>query len=183
MFLNISSTINTIGGEWGARTLAPHTRPNSLANCPLHHLGNSPNYFLLLLHYNNKSLISQYFLLFFYENACLKVKKNRTLKRSIFYLAEEVGFEPTVPFDITSFQDWLLKPLGHSSIRDTFIIISLFFCLSILKEKKNKKCSIFICYISIFNNESRLSSPSSSLYSIISLWCFFVWSSFTLYPK
>ena len=30
-------------------------------------------------------------------------------------LAEEVGLEPTVPFDITSFQDWLLKPLGHTS--------------------------------------------------------------------
>ena len=38
-------------------------------------------------------------------------------------MAEEVGFEPTVPFDSTSFQDWLLKPLGHSSIRDTCIII------------------------------------------------------------
>ena len=31
-------------------------------------------------------------------------------------MAEEVGFEPTVPFDITSFQDWLLKPLGHLSM-------------------------------------------------------------------
>ncbi len=31
-------------------------------------------------------------------------------------LAERVGFEPTVPDGITSFQDWLLKPLGHLSI-------------------------------------------------------------------
>ena len=31
-------------------------------------------------------------------------------------MAERVGFEPTVPFDITSFQDWFLKPLGHLSI-------------------------------------------------------------------
>lgn len=68
---------NNFGGEGGVRTLAPLLRPNSLANCPLHHLGTSP--------YINKKM------------------------------AEEVGFEPTVPFDITSFQDWLLKPLGHLS--------------------------------------------------------------------
>ena len=30
-------------------------------------------------------------------------------------LAEKVGFEPTVPFGITGFQDQLLKPLGHLS--------------------------------------------------------------------
>ena len=32
-----------------------------------------------------------------------------------FLLAERVGFEPTVGCPITSFQDWLLKPLGHLS--------------------------------------------------------------------
>ena len=32
------------------------------------------------------------------------------------FLAERVGFEPTVGCPITSFQDWLLKPLGHLSI-------------------------------------------------------------------
>ena len=31
-------------------------------------------------------------------------------------MAEGVGFEPTVPFGITGFQDQLLKPLGHPSI-------------------------------------------------------------------
>ena len=30
-------------------------------------------------------------------------------------VAERVGFEPTVGCPITSFQDWLLKPLGHLS--------------------------------------------------------------------
>ena len=30
-------------------------------------------------------------------------------------MAEREGFEPPVPFDITSFQDWRLKPLGHLS--------------------------------------------------------------------
>ena len=30
-------------------------------------------------------------------------------------MAEKVGFEPTVPFGITGFQDQLLKPLGHLS--------------------------------------------------------------------
>ncbi len=29
---------------------------------------------------------------------------------------EKVGFEPTVPFGITGFQDQLLKPLGHLSV-------------------------------------------------------------------
>ena len=33
----------------------------------------------------------------------------------INYVAERVGFEPTVPFGITGFQDQLLKPLGHLS--------------------------------------------------------------------
>ena len=32
-------------------------------------------------------------------------------------MAERVGFEPTVHCCITSFQDWLLKPLGHLSFR------------------------------------------------------------------
>ena len=31
-------------------------------------------------------------------------------------MAERVGFEPTVGCPITSFQDWLLKPLGHLSV-------------------------------------------------------------------
>ena len=31
------------------------------------------------------------------------------------FVAERVGFEPTVGCPITSFQDWLLKPLGHLS--------------------------------------------------------------------
>ena len=45
--------------------------------------------------------------------------------RSIKLMAEGVGFEPTVPFGITGFQDQLLKPLGHPSEPDnTFIIIS-----------------------------------------------------------
>ena len=34
----------------------------------------------------------------------------------IKFVAERVGFEPTVPFGITGFQDQLHKPLGHLSI-------------------------------------------------------------------
>ena len=34
---------------------------------------------------------------------------------TVTFLAERVGFEPTVGCPITSFQDWLLKPLGHLS--------------------------------------------------------------------
>ena len=33
-----------------------------------------------------------------------------------YTMAEGVGFEPTVPFGITGFQDQLLKPLGHLSM-------------------------------------------------------------------
>ena len=36
-------------------------------------------------------------------------------------MAEKVGFEPTVPFDITGFQDQLLKPLGHLSVAKAII--------------------------------------------------------------
>ena len=39
-------------------------------------------------------------------------------KKPYEMLAERVGFEPTVHCCITSFQDWLLKPLGHLSVRN-----------------------------------------------------------------
>ena len=38
--------ISISGGGRGVRTLAPVARPNSLANCPLHHLGIPPKCFL-----------------------------------------------------------------------------------------------------------------------------------------
>lgn len=98
----IKKAKNNFGGEGGVRTLAPLLRPNSLANCPLHHLGTSP--------YINKKM------------------------------AEEVGFEPTVPFDITSFQDWLLKPLGHSSVRHIYNYISFFLFVN-----------SFFCFCKIFH--------------------------------
>ena len=37
------------------------------------------------------------------------------------YMAERVGFEPTVPCDITGFQDRLLKPLGHLSEKQVLL--------------------------------------------------------------
>ena len=41
-------------------------------------------------------------------------------------LAERTGFEPAVPLGITSFQDWLHKPLGHLSAkqvsRNTYVV-------------------------------------------------------------
>ena len=46
------------------------------------------------------------------------VRRDKTpgfLKTRRFVVAERVGFEPTVGCPITSFQDWLLKPLGHLS--------------------------------------------------------------------
>ena len=41
-----------------------------------------------------------------------------------------MGFEPTAPCGITGFQDRLLKPLGHLSNMDYYIIGSRFFQLS-----------------------------------------------------
>ena len=38
-------------------------------------------------------------------------------------MAERVGFEPTVRCRITSFQDWLLKPLGHLSMWGNYTIL------------------------------------------------------------
>ena len=41
-------------------------------------------------------------------------------------MAERVGFEPTVPFGITGFQDQLLKPLGHLSIYEFYLNYLIF---------------------------------------------------------
>ena len=45
-------------------------------------------------------------------------------KHSVYFLflAERVGFEPTVPLSITGFQDQLLKPLGHLSVYFAFML-------------------------------------------------------------
>ena len=63
-------------------------------------------------------------------------------KHSVYFLflAERVGFEPTVPLSITGFQDQLLKPLGHLSMlpgdpsgartRDTLIKSQVLYQLS-----------------------------------------------------
>ena len=44
---------------------------------------------------------------------------------------EKVGFEPTVPFGITGFQDQLLKPLGHLSessvLNSAYMILAKYF--------------------------------------------------------
>ena len=46
-------------------------------------------------------------------------KKKNTTEWWCSFLAESVRFELTVGFPITSFQDWLLKPLGQLSIDET----------------------------------------------------------------
>ena len=38
------------------------------------------------------------------------------MKSIVYFMAEGVGFEPTVPCGITGFQDQLHKPLGHPSM-------------------------------------------------------------------
>ena len=54
--------------------------------------------------------------------------------KEISNLAERIGFEPTVPFGITGFQDQLHKPLGHLSKQA--LPPSIFQCLFIISEKK-----------------------------------------------
>ena len=76
-----------LGGEGGIRTLAPVTPAYSLSRgAPYSHLGTSP-YMILV---GDKP-------------------------GHAGGLAEREGFEPPVPFDITGFQDRLLKPLRHLS--------------------------------------------------------------------
>ena len=45
----------------------------------------------------------------------IKSNKKEAIHTNGFFLAESVRFELTVGFPITSFQDWLLKPLGQLS--------------------------------------------------------------------
>ena len=86
--------INVSGGERGVRTLAPLTRPNSLANCPLHHLGISPYYFILI-----------------------KVRYLYISYLTLYLLAERVGFEPTVRYKRTPiFKTGAINQLDHLSI-------------------------------------------------------------------
>lgn len=52
------------------------------------------------------------------------MQKKRRVKPSLHFLAsmaESVRFELTVGRPITSFQDWLLKPLGQLSILQNYI--------------------------------------------------------------
>ena len=79
--------LRAVGGEGGIRTLAPVTPAYSLSRgAPYSHLGTSP-YMILV---GDKP-------------------------GHAGGLAEREGFEPPVPFDITGFQDRLLKPLRHLS--------------------------------------------------------------------
>ena len=58
------------------------------------------------------------------QRAFSTVSTGRLPQKLAGFLAERVGFEPTVGCPITSFQDWLLKPLGHLSIDETNDTIS-----------------------------------------------------------
>ena len=66
---------------------------------------------------------------------------------SEFDVAERVGFEPTVHCCITSFQDWLLKPLGHLSVRNQLYYYNIKTHLCQALNEKNLKCSLFCVII------------------------------------
>ena len=51
--------------------------------------------------------------------------KKKTTLWVVFFLAESVRFELTVGRPITSFQDWLLKPLGQLSVCANDIILEI----------------------------------------------------------
>ena len=46
----------------------------------------------------------------------LQMLSHQSLSKISKKITQRVGFEPTVPFEITGFQDQLLKPLGHLCI-------------------------------------------------------------------
>ena len=52
-----------------------------------------------------------------------------------------MGFEPTVPFSITGFQDRLLKPLGHLSLNAEMITKTL------RRVKINIDTASNLCYL------------------------------------
>lgn len=71
-------------------------------------------------------------------------------------MAERVGFEPTVPFGITGFQDQLLKPLGHLSKLNYYLNILPCFVQQIKPlpqlsaETYRKSCNPPIYFIKVF---------------------------------
>ena len=70
-----------------------------------------------------------------------KIKvRNHLYQRLRTFVAERVGFEPTVGCPITSFQDWLLKPLGHLSVCPR------------LYHLRRKKSSVWYCEASSTGN-------------------------------
>ncbi len=92
------------------RDLNPRAATNDLLpfqGSPFSHLGTSPKakskkYLVCVYNYDFRITVIQLF------------------------QTENVGFEPTVPFGITGFQDQLLKPLGQLSEQRSLIITLIF---------------------------------------------------------
>ena len=81
-------TISSFGGVERVRTSAPLSRPNCLANNPLHHLGTTPLFNILNVRHSISNV-----------------------------LAERVGFEPTVGSTPTPiFKTGALNQLDHLSM-------------------------------------------------------------------
>ena len=106
------------GGERGVRTLAPITRPNSLANCPLHHLGISPNCIYKIIKKPQKIV---------YDNF------------STFFFGGEGGIRTHGRLQTyANFQDWCHKPtrpplqLFLTFINNSLYTNIFFSCLSIV---------------------------------------------------
>ena len=69
-----------------------------------------------------------------------------------------MGFEPTVRFRITSFQDWLHKPLGHLSMFLEYIILkrqSQVNSVQILKSEK-KACNFLTLDYTVWEERGRI---------------------------
>ena len=99
------------------------------------------------------------------------INNKNFLSNIITRKTERVGFEPTVPFGITGFQDQLLKPLGHLSKLIIYTLLSVTISarvsIALISFSVNNYFKIFLIFWSkedaparTYSNEAALSLRS-----------------------
>ena len=90
----------------------------------------------------------------------------------LFNYTERVGFEPTAPFGVTGFQDQLLKPLGHLSMKQ-FPANRLTHYIGCLPACQGFFCFFIPVPFLMFSGETNYISKSSSCQPFFSFFCIF----------